>query len=263
MESRGHGVAAGVVVLLSFLGGLVTWRADVAGGYAAGYDRQGIVEALRFHGDSEQAEIQARTEERTYVAYLAAVQRRDAARAAVADPVASIEVTAETRIAERFGRAFPEELVRDGRFDVDGRTKELLTEREVREDSAALFARAEERQGRAGEVVPRSPPTVTTRVGPCPANPLSRGMTSPRRDVGDGGPLGREGEAGERRPLRDERLHGLPRRGPREVPALRGVAAEAAYLREVDLVLHALRDGREPERGRHADDGRDDRRVLG
>jgi hypothetical protein len=137
--------------VLSFAGGILAWRADLAGGRAAAYDRQGIVEAVRFQGEAERAETEAQTEQRTFAAF-AVARIGEQANAALGrhDAAAAVEAVARRRLADRLERRFPADFVRwgteeryaDATFDTTGRAAELLREREVRDDSARLFALA-------------------------------------------------------------------------------------------------------------------------
>ncbi|HEU0131839.1 MAG TPA: hypothetical protein VFQ85_12695 [Mycobacteriales bacterium] len=140
-----------VGALISCAGGVVTWRADVAGGTAALYDRQGVVQAVRYQGEAQRAETDARAEQRVFAAYAMARTQQEAHRAAAPDDaVAAVEATTQARLADRLQSAFPPDFVqwrrtggvRRATFDVAGRTAELLREREVRDESARYFALA-------------------------------------------------------------------------------------------------------------------------
>ena len=141
--------------LITCTGAIVAWRADEAGAAAATYDRQGIVEAVRFQGEVERAETDVRTEERTFAAYAGAWREADA-RAASHDVVAAAEALAQRRLADRLVRGFPIDFVRhkpdqrlaDGTFDTTSRVAELLREREIRDDSSRLFAIAADHNAR-------------------------------------------------------------------------------------------------------------------
>jgi hypothetical protein len=147
-------VASALALLLSALitctGAIVGWQADLAGSAAADYDRQGVVEAVRFQGEAQRAETDARTEERTFAAYAAARVAQRASRAqAPYDEAAAVEALAQRRLADRLARGFAAGFVRQGTrdagatFDTRARAAELLREREVRDDSARLFARGD------------------------------------------------------------------------------------------------------------------------
>ncbi|HWL35315.1 MAG TPA: hypothetical protein VNQ77_03905 [Frankiaceae bacterium] len=143
--------------VLSFAGGILAWRADLAGGNAAAYDRQGIVEAVKFQGEAERAETDARTEQRTFAAYAVARIEQSANEAmGSSDAAAAVEAVAQRRLADRLERGFPADFVRwgteeryaDATFDTTSRAAELLREREVRDDSPRLFALATEEKDR-------------------------------------------------------------------------------------------------------------------
>lgn len=143
--------------VLSCAGGILAWRADLAGGEAGAYDRHGIVEAVRFQGEAERAETDAATEQRTFAAYvLARIEQQANEAIGRADSAASIEAVAQRRLADRLERGFPAGFVRwgaeeryaDATFDTAGRAEELLREREVRDHSPPLFARAAEEKDR-------------------------------------------------------------------------------------------------------------------
>jgi hypothetical protein len=149
-------VTTALIVFISCAGGILASQAESAGSAAARHNREGVVAALRFHGEVEQAELQARREQRTFLAYVAASLRSEAQASLGADPVAKLDAEAERRFAARLEQAFPEEYrkqpARGGlaaaTFDVERRTTDLVAERQARNDSEHFFALAAEKKGR-------------------------------------------------------------------------------------------------------------------
>ena len=152
-------VLLGVVLCL---GAIVTWRADVNGAAATTAETDGLLETTAYQGEVERAEIQARTEQRTYNAYLAATLRaRALGRRADTDVVAEVEKRAALHLAERLLRQVPadlvvraeDDLVEERSFDADARTRELLRIAGTRNDSGESFARATEHRRRRAELL--------------------------------------------------------------------------------------------------------------
>jgi len=136
---------------LSGTGAVIAWRADLAGSRAATFDRQGIVEAVRYQGEAARAETDAYTEQRTFTAYALARTRQQASAA-----LSPVEAVTQQRLADRLERGFAASFVRWGApnhyagasFDTGRRAAELLRERDVHDGSAALFERAREEKDR-------------------------------------------------------------------------------------------------------------------
>ncbi|HVF06371.1 MAG TPA: hypothetical protein VNA20_16130 [Frankiaceae bacterium] len=151
-----------VAAVLTCMSAVVAWRVDAAASAASSHDRQGIIETLRHETESARAEADARTEARTFDRYaIARLEQLAQEELANVDTAAAVEAAAQQRVADRLELSFPEEFGRwespgrytTARFDVAARTADLLTAREVRDDSPRLFALAARAKDRRDQLL--------------------------------------------------------------------------------------------------------------
>ena len=136
------------IALISALGGVVTWRADVWGALASHADREGIVNQLAVQSARERAYTETLQEGRAFRVYVDAVLRASTESGAPATRRA--DVTLEDLSTAYFdqGAVRFAHSPADATYDVTKRANDLFREAQVPDESSELFADARDRHAR-------------------------------------------------------------------------------------------------------------------
>lgn len=137
-----------IIALISAVGGVVTWRADVWGALASHADREGIVNKVTVQSTEERAYTQALQEGRAFRVYIDAVLRAQTEPAGSAAHRADVTLTGLATAYFDPGAARSLDSPASATYDVEKRAADIYREAQVSDDSAALFSRARARHDR-------------------------------------------------------------------------------------------------------------------